>query len=141
MNETIKINNKKLIKQIAKLKEIAGKEKWFYLYDKKLDQLSYAPKVLQSNYVLYSLTDDFTVYIDSQSNLKGLFIEYYSSNLAEHELEFKQFVNAFSEKIDGSSTIPSNKFAEATLLTDAIQAKMLSEIILRDNQLTRTIII
>lgn len=128
----IKIDRQKLTKQIASLKQIAKKEKWVYLYDKVLDQLSYIPKMIKSNYVLYSLTNEFSVYVDKNSNLKGIFVEYYRSNLATHDKEFKEFMSLFRKKIDDTVTIPSKESTSVNILTDAIQAKILSDVILKD---------
>jgi len=122
----------KLKKQIAVLKEIAAREKWIYFYEKMLDHLYFTPETIKSDHFLYSISDELSVYIDKNSNLKGIFIEYFKTNLISHEKELEGLLRSFKEKRNGSLTIPKKEAHNADLLSDALQAKMLSHVIMSE---------
>lgn len=104
-------------------------KKWSFLYDNELDSLYYSPKEMGSNYVLHSLGKEISVFVDKDSNLGGLFIEYYKSNLTSHEDGFKVFSNIFTKKTDHMTTVSDDNKSKAAALSAALKGELLSEIL------------
>lgn len=129
MQKTININPQKLADQFTRIGDIARDKKWSFLYDGELDSLYYSPKKMKSDFVLHSLGKEISVFIDRDSNLGGLFVEYYNSNLTTHEDEFKEFSNIFTEKVDHMTTIPKSNSTKATTLAALLKGELLSEIV------------
>jgi hypothetical protein len=129
MQTSININIKKVAKQIACIDEIAKKNSWVYSYDEDIDCLYYSPEKIDESCSLLSLDNEFTMYIDKDSNLEGIFIEYYKSNLASHDEKFKEFANIFTKKNNHVKGVADNKKNKLLLLSETIKAEMLSNII------------
>src|SRR6266702_3275722 len=55
----------------------AYKEKNRFCYYSQLDSLYFSPAKIQPHYSLFSINDELSVYIDKDSNIGGIFIEYY----------------------------------------------------------------
>ena len=128
MQKTININPQKLADQFTKIGEIAKDKKWSFLYDGELDSLYYSPKEMKPDYILHSLGKEISVFVDKDSNLGGLFIEYYKANLTSHEDEFKDFSDIFTQKSDHMTTIPDRDKTKAAALSAVLKAELLSEI-------------
>ena len=129
MDKIIQLNLNKVKTQLADLKNLASKNNWKYFYDKDLDQLSLSPKVISPEVFLHSLNKEIAIYLDKQSNVRGMFIEYFFSNFAEHEEEFKKLEELLTVEVDGLETISADKSDEASLITDALQGKALADLI------------
>lgn len=130
----IKLDFNKIIKQLADLKGLAIRQMWKFLYDKELDHLYLAPKVIPKGTFLHSLNKEFALYLDKDSNVHGVFIEYFATNFIEHEKEFRKLSSLLTIELDGWETIPENKTEEAALITDALQGKILSNLVTTTNQ-------
>lgn len=128
-----KLNTNKIIQQAAKLKEIASKKAWEFFYNSELDELYFAPKTIRRGNLLFSIDNEMSIYLDRYSNLNGIFIEYFTSNFVKHQAEFKDFSALLTKSIDGSKTIPSTKKQEGDIYTDALQGKVLSELVIRNS--------
>src|SRR6266478_2539106 len=100
MQQTIKINTKKLSKQVADIDTLSKDNNWSYRYDRNLDTLYYSSTSAKDGYILFSVNDELSIYIDSDSNLGGIFIEYYQTNLASHDEKFIPFAKIFTKKIN-----------------------------------------
>lgn len=57
------------------------KKKWTYDYDKDCDQLFVGEYPMPRTTKMYSLNEDINLYIDKNGNIRGIFIEYYESDL------------------------------------------------------------
>ncbi|MCX6783901.1 MAG: hypothetical protein NT141_02430 [candidate division WWE3 bacterium] len=132
MGKTIKIDYKKIGGQIAEIQKIASSKKWLFFYDNDLDSLYYSPKKIKPEFSLLSLSNEFSIYVDGQSNIGGVFIEYYKANLGAHEKAFRPFINLFTKKIDNGKTAPVGKSAVTLQLSETIKAELLSNIITRN---------
>ena len=102
---------------------------WQLKYDEDLDSLYYSPDTIPSNFTLFSLNDEFSVFVDENSNVGGVFIEYYKNNLTTHEEKFKPFKRIFLEKANHFTTIPKKLEEKAILLKEVLKAEILSEIV------------
>lgn len=114
----IKINCNTLAKSVTSIYDLVEKGKWNYYYDDDLDQLYITPITgITKDFSLISVDQEFSVYIDDKSNVGGVMISYFRSNLSNHDNLFKQYKQIFTKKIDGGKTIPENKKTEIKDLT------------------------
>jgi hypothetical protein len=125
MQKTITINIQKLLKQIAEINNLAKEKNWKYSYDSQLDSLYFSPSKIQPHYSLFSINDELSVYVDRDSNIGGVFIEYYKSNLTSHDEKYKTFANLFTNR----RQLPKNKRAKETLLSEVIKAELLADLV------------
>jgi hypothetical protein len=130
MQQTITLDTQKLLQQIAQINKLAKEKGWEFYYDSQLDSLYYSPETIESHFSLFSISNEFSVYIDNQSNVGGIFIEYYKNNLASHDDKFKPFVNLFTN----SRQIPQKKKEKEILLSEVIKAELLSDLINTDKE-------
>lgn len=119
------INVPKLIHQFSQLKEISNKNNWKYHYDDNSDALYFSPVRIEDKFTLFSIGDEFHVFVDQKSNLGGIFIEYYNSNLVSHEDVFKQFKDKFIIGIEKDR----KKQEKKVLLTEVLKAEILSQLV------------
>lgn len=133
MQQTIRIDSSKLQTQIANIGEIARHNKWRYHYNSQLDTLSFSPLSIKKPFTLVSIGKEMSIYVDKKSNLGGVFIEYYKSNLTEHDKRFKSFKNIFTQKIDSEKTIPTAKKEKALILSELIKAELLSQLTIENS--------
>lgn len=115
------INYQKVQDQIKSLHSISSKKSWITSYDAELDQFYMSPKEISSNFTLHSLGEDFLVYLDKNSNIGGIFIEYFRNNLASHDEKFKPFKQLVKEDHKLNST---NK----TFLLNTLEAALLEAV-------------
>lgn len=121
----IKLDLKKLEKQVADIDLISKEQNWSYNYDEELDFLYFSPKQIKNGYNLFSVGNDFSVYVDKNSNLGGVFIEYYRSNLSSHEEKFKPFKNLFIRASESKKDLVIKK----KQLSETLKAEILSELV------------
>lgn len=129
MPKTIILNNLKIEKQIADIENVAKTNKWVYQYDPKLDYLYYAPEKIPNGFVLHSLNDDINIYVNNNSEVGGLFIEYFKFNLTSHEAKYKVFANIFTENASYGKTNPKKYGDKAQMLSAILKADMLSNLV------------
>lgn len=134
MPKTIILDNLKLEKQIANIEQVAKKNKWVYQYDPELDYLYYTPKKIPAGYVLHSLNEDINVYVNTQSKLGGIFIEYFKYNMTAHEEKYKEFAEIFTKDTKHGKTNPKSYENKVRVLSEILKADMLSDLIRTDKQ-------
>jgi len=130
MSQTLKINYNKIGQQIAEIEKIAKEKKWEFFYDEDVDNLYYAPKKITKEFSLFSVSNEFSIYVDEESNVGGVFIEYYKSNLGSHEKAFKPYINVFTKSVENGKTVPKSKKEKAIQLSETIKAELLSDMII-----------
>jgi len=121
----IKLDLKKLERQVADIDQISKQQNWSYTYDSELDYLYFSPKQIENGFSLFSVGDDFSVYVDKESNIGGIFIEYYRSNLSSHEEKFKPFKNLFVKAGEGKKDLVFKR----KQLSETLKAELLSELV------------
>ena len=57
------------------------KKQWTYDYDKDCDNLFVGEYPMPRTTMMYGLNEDINLYIDKNGNIRGIFIEYYESDL------------------------------------------------------------
>jgi len=120
----INLDLKKLAQQVAAIDTISKKDGWSYHYDEELDSLYFSPRQVANKFTLYFVSDDFSVYVDNKSNLGGIFIEYYKSNLSSHEDKFRPFKTIFTK------TMNKPEFKQKKiLLSEVLKAEILAELV------------
>src|SRR5262249_26530361 len=114
------------------LKELGGKD-WSYSYFTDTDELYFSPPQIPKNTFLHSISNEFSVYLDKDSNVHGLFIEYFKTNFLEHEAEFAGLSKLLTSKNEGMATLHKsiNKSGEnqVKLVTSALTGEVISEIV------------
>lgn len=134
MHTSITLNLKKIEKQVADLENLSKQKGWEYYYDGELDTLYYSIKKIDSSYSLFSLRNEFSLYVDKDSNLGGVFIEYYKSNLASHDQKFKPFARLFTFKTDHGKTVSKSGTEKAILFSEVLKAEILTQLITQNNK-------
>jgi len=122
------LNLKKLQKQIALIDTISDQSKWKVSYDEETDSLYFSPDIIPDGFSLFSVNDDFSVFVNEKSDLGGIFIEYYKSNLTSHDKKFKPFKSFFMKQQTNKS---KQQLEEKTIqFTEVLKAELLSELAL-----------
>lgn len=120
------INNnpdyKKIAEQISNLEALSHQESWATYYEKDFDALYISPEVIDKRYSLLEIGDEMMVYIDENSNLGGIFIEYFRNNLASHNKKYKPF-----KKLIGREKKLSKD--NETLLLSTVEASLLEVLV------------
>lgn len=93
----MRLNYKKLAGQVEKLHEIAQKNGWKAQYDQELDEFYFAPISVDKKYYLRQINNDLFMYLDGDSNIGGLFIEYFINNLTSHDIKYEPFNKAIKK--------------------------------------------
>ena len=88
------LDTKKLRESFLSIPVRAKKESWGISYDKLADSLYYTPKVVPEKSALFNLSNEIAIYVNSKSEVDGLFIENCSANFFKHKTEFKNFLNS-----------------------------------------------
>lgn len=125
---SIKLDAKKLSSQIAGLRAIAKQEKWTVYYDDDVDQLFFTPKVIPKDSFLVTFNDDISLYLTKNSEIKGLFIEYFSHNFVRHDKDIKPAVDIL---FDGTENTPKDKKLAKEVVIKELELKTI-EAVLKD---------
>jgi len=125
-----------MVKKIKGLSEYAKKEGWVFTFDKDESTFFYGPRTIPDDAKLFSVNDEFSVYLSAQHQLRGVVLEYYACNFVEHHEEFKGlFEKIFKSHKDEEVVVdPKNKknsdigvfqaLFERTLIAEAVGAKI-----------------
>lgn len=85
---TAKNVNNQIIKELT---ERAKKQGWIFTFDRDEDVLFYSPEIIPNKAKLFSVNDEFSVYLDKQSNICGVVLEYCGNNFIKHHDEFTDY--------------------------------------------------
>lgn len=118
--QTININIKKITEQVIKIDSFIDKKKWTYKYDKELDSLYLSPGRIPSSYTVFSVGDEYSLFVNKSSKLGGIFIEYFKNNLTSHEPKMKIFKRMFDSK---------DSKEKKELFTDVIKSEIISNLV------------
>lgn len=82
--------NRKIVDFIYNFGGIAKKEKWTPKYDKDTDSLAFiAPNLSDDTRISY-IDDEIALYFDENKEIRGIFIEYFTSNFVKHHKELNK---------------------------------------------------
>ncbi len=129
MPKAITLDYCKIAKQLASIKNLAKKQSWQFFYDDDLDDLYFSPKRIPDGFITHSINDEYDIYVDSNSNVGGIFIEYFKSNFITHNNEIKSLKNIFTKKTTNGKTVPEEKQDQAELLSNKITLEILSQVV------------
>lgn len=113
---SVKLDAKKLSAQVANLRDIAKQDKWVANYDSDVDQFFFMPKSIPNDTFLVTFDDEISLYLNKESEVKGLFIEYFSHNFVEHDKEIKPAVDIWIENSKSNAT--NNKLAKEVVIKE-----------------------
>ena len=124
---------KKILDFVANdFKNVATNEGWVSHYDKDSDSLALHTPQIQNTQKRY-INDEFAFYLDPKANVKGIFIEYFTSNLvSHHEKDLGAIRESIKEeeKTSDKSLIEFNK-KDANRLVSGLEEVMLNSMIQR----------
>ena len=110
---------------MADLRNLAQNGKWELSYDEDNDSLYYAPARIPKGTALFNFGSEFGIYIDGESNINGLFIEYFTSNFTEHEHEYKKIVELLDNNVDGYKTSNNKDSDDVKIAENALSGEAL----------------
>ncbi|MDP3795350.1 MAG: hypothetical protein Q8R13_05540 [bacterium] len=104
----------KLLHLIANLKETAERDDWKVQYNKELDTFYWSRDTISPNTELKQFLDDFSLYINPDGNVEGIFIEYAKFNFFSHNKELEPLIDKL-EKGNGENVVSLSKEEELAL--------------------------
>ena len=124
---------KKILDFVANdFKNVATNQGWVSHYDKDSDSFAlHAPEIAQTQ--KRYINDEFAFYLDPEANVKGIFIEYFTSNLVfHHEKDLGAIRESIKEeeKTSDKSVIEFKK-KDANRLVSGLEEVMLNSMIQR----------
>ena len=91
----------KLLNNLKDLSKIAEEKNWTKSYDKDLDFLYWGNPDKTAKARTLKVSQEVFIYIDDKKNLEGVGVEYLTSNFIEHNPEYKELPNLFTQKTEG----------------------------------------
>lgn len=113
------LDRQKIVTQLVRLSEHAQKNKWQYDYDPEVDELVYGISVMPDDSFLFSLNRELNLFLTPNSDVKGIFIEYFASNYIEHNQELRPALKVLEKK--------NNDKEKVTLAKEALEGKLLAQ--------------
>jgi len=124
---TTKVEPQKLKNSLFNLPSRAKKEKWILLWDKLTDSLYFSPKIIPQGNILFSITNELSVYVNTRSNVNGIFIENFSANFVKHNADFEELPEALNKKVEDETYTPGDK-DKSELYAKALEASLIESI-------------
>lgn len=99
--------SKEIIMEAVKNMPLVSKEEgWLMTLDKEEGTLFYSAKQIPDDAVLHQVTDEYGVYLDKNSKLSGVVVEYYEANFLNHHEEMKEIdAKVFAAKDPNANTV------------------------------------
>ena len=98
MAKELKLNKAKILQQLRDLQSMSNK--WSLTYTPDVDQLFYGlPKIPKGSF-LFQVNDEINLYVDKNSRISGMFVEYFRNNYLEHNEDLKPVLDV----LEGDST-------------------------------------
>lgn len=98
---------------ISKIFDMAQREKWVVEYDASLDSFYWTKPQISKDAKLKKFLDDFSLYINSQGQVEGVFIEYAKYNFATHNDSFEVLFKKLEKVDDDRYILPASEDKEA----------------------------
>ncbi len=93
MATELKLDRLKILSQLRDIKSISND--WALEYDVDVDQLFYGVKKIPKGYFLFQLNDEINLFVNKNSSIRGMFVEYFGNNYLEHNKELKPVLQVF----------------------------------------------
>lgn len=108
--------------------KISKKENWIVILDRDEDTLFFAPKRIPREAELFHVNDEFSIYLDSKKQVRGLMVEYYENNFNKHHQTIKELSEEiFTNKKKVIIKLDSKNKKKVRHFQDAFIATLLSE--------------
>ena len=113
----------------------AEKDRWEITLDRDEGALYFSPTRIPDDAYLFRVTDEYSVYLDSKNELKGVMIEYYGTNFVKHHEQFEEISKEIFENTDTRSKpvvvlkhgFEKKEVAFRKMLEDALVADSVTE--------------
>jgi len=122
-----KLEPQKLKDSLLELPRKAKEEKWSLLWDKLTDSLYFTPPTVPKNNILFSITKELNIYVDSKSKINGIFVENFSTNFIKHNADFEDLPKALNKKVEDDIYTPGDE-KKAELYVKALEASLIESI-------------
>ena len=122
-----KLDPQKLKNSLLGLPKRAKEKKWSLSWDKLTDSLYLTPPSIPKDNTLFGVTRELNIYVNSKSEINGIFIENFSANFVKNNNEFEELLKALNKKVDGDIYAPSDK-KKSELYAGALEATLLETI-------------
>ena len=135
MAQKLSIKDKRKILDFVanEFKSVAISENWVSHYDKDSDSFAlHIPKIPKDTQKRY-INDEFAFYLDQDANVKGLFIEYFTTNLMSHHEKNLGDIRKSIEEQERTSdkSIIEFKKKDSNKLVSSLEELMLNSMIQR----------
>lgn len=131
MATELKLDKSKILSQLKDLQRTAND--WTLEYDADVDQLFFGAKKIPNGYFLFQLNDEINLFVNKNSRVQGMFIEYFQNNFLEHNQELKPVLQALDDENDTSHEI---KDIERVALQKELFFDALASLVDRDELIT-----
>ena len=122
--------SEKLIEAVKNIPLIAERDRWVLTLDKEEGSLFYSPAVIPSGAELHQITDEYALYLDKNSEPKGVMVEYYGENFIKHHKMFQSLTSAIFGGEGKIKTVnPKSKKSKnnATLFRALLETTLIKE--------------
>jgi len=109
--EVLKLDKSKILSQLKDLQAMS--DEWTLEYDADVDQLFFGVKKIPKGYFLFQVNDEINLFVDKNSRIRGMFVEYFQNNFLEHNKELKPVMHALEH--DDNSTAEIQKIERVAL--------------------------
>jgi hypothetical protein len=92
----LKLDKAKILQQLKDLQSMS--KKWTLTYSPEVDQLFYGLAKIPKGSFLYQINDEINLYVDKNSYVSGMFVEYFRNNYLEHNEELKPILDVLEGK-------------------------------------------
>lgn len=118
-------NKKEFIDLVGDLEAYAKVKNWSPIYDSDSDSLSLiSPNISKTARVKYLLDNEIAFYVNKNSQIEGVFVEYFKSNFISHTKGLKTLIqNLPYAKEKSSGLIKFNK-AKTQQILPALENRM-----------------
>ena len=120
----------KIIEAVKNVPFVAEKERWVLTLDKEEGSLFYSPNTISSGAELHQVTDEYALYLDKNSQPKGVMIEYYGQNFVKHHKTFRNFTSSIfsgKEKVKIVNPKSNKDKSEAELFRALLETTLIQE--------------
>jgi len=130
MATELKLDKSKILSQ---LKELQGSSNgWTLEYDPDVDQLFFGAKKIPKGYFLFQLNDEINLFVNKNSRVQGMFVEYFQNNFLEHNQELKPVLPA----LESDNSTVEIKDIERVALQKELFFDALTSLVERDELVT-----
>lgn len=98
MSKELRLNKAKILSQLKVLESASNG--WTLEYDADVDQLFYGVQKIPKGTFLYQVNDEINLFVDKDSKVSGMFVEYFKNNYLEHNIELKPVLSV----LEGTDT-------------------------------------